>query len=297
MRALEPAIIFSKARWNAVEKEAVYAYIYVYAGKSFQEACCPYSSANEGARHMTRRPTYTEMQRVDRLQNALRRIDKQLGYMEVLGSNATRFEVFGSPLGRASLGSRYRKVEVGGDALLKEMENLAIYYKIRPQVEYASASKQFDRDPPNWLHKEGKKFWNSVQRRETVRGLPIASGVHIRRFGPNISFVLSVKDTFASTPKQIQLDTKQHQTQQEIVCADVSGARLKLEAYKYLPTDEHKYGSKLKYEAGMDFNRSMYTYVELRKMAPSAAYNKWVADSKKYEQALLTLIAVSFVGP
>ncbi len=251
---------------------------------------------------MARRPTFIEMRKADQLQVALSRIDSQLGYKEVLGSSGVRFEVFGNPLGKTSPGNRYKKVEVPGEKLLEEMENLAIYYKITPRNIYAVRPTNAEcKEPPDWLHKEGKEFWKCVQRRETVRGLTLASGIYCRRYGPILRFALSLRDSdtlYRSAKDKIHLETREHQTQEYIVWADVrASGKITLQAFRYLPTDERRYKNNLKYKAAMDFNRSMYTYVERRKMAPYEAYQKWITDNRRYHQAVLTLIAVSFAGP
>ena len=232
-----------------------------------------------------------EQTKIRLLQGAIKNLKPIYGYEEVLEPNGEGLSYYiKGPLGR-------NKVHV--DRLLLELEHLAFFLKINPKFVYESmyGKKSMSKDPPDWLHIDGKSFWNSVVNRELRKGWPLATGGYCRRFGQKIRFTLSLKDPFKSMGGEIKLETRERETQEYIVWAHVSNSETKLEAFKYLPTDSNKYGSKLRHGAAMDFNRSMYAYVELKKMAPSDAYEKWITENKKFHEAVLTLIAVSFAGP
>ena len=210
---------------------------------------------------MARRPSMTEMNKVDLLQKQLRRIDKQLGYMAIPGSNGVKFEVFGSPLGRISPGSRYKKLEVTGENLLKEMENLAGHYKISPHRIYTGSCG--DVSPKPWMVEEAAAFWMLASKGA------VDTGVH--KFGKDISIPVDGK--------------KEYKTKEQLIWVSKSS----VEAFSYLPVDPSNNlyrNDNARYPAAMDYNRSMYFYIEQQGKSPSKAIHDLRIVNKKLHMAL-----------
>jgi len=202
--------------------------------------------------------TSTEWNKIRILQEVLRRISPTLGYIEIPDpSGGYRYKVLGTPLGVR---------EVTEDNLLKEMENLALYYKIDIQELYRHYSKEAVKEPPRWLIREALEFCYRARRRQEPPGL--------YRFGKDITI-----------PK---VEKKEgYRTKEQLIWVSTT----KIEPFRYYPTERKAYDKlplpEIKYRAAMDYNRSMYVYIEKQKEPPSRAYKKLITLNRELEKVLL----------
>lgn len=212
--------------------------------------------------------TATDMEKIEALQQALRRISPELGYREVPGSRRQRFKVRGNPLGESVAGSAYREIEVSAERLLKEMETLALYYKIQPPDVYSQlhvSRREGHPEPEPWLTPEARLAWRTA----TVG--KVEPGVH--RFGDEILIPMK--------------EGPGYKTRQQILW--VRSDRRRIEAFPYAPVDrDHPaYKSPARYLGAMDWNRSMYIYVEEDRMSPQEARNRLASLGKDLEKQLI----------
>lgn len=202
--------------------------------------------------------TYKERMKIRILQEALKRISPRLGYIEVRDpSGGYRYKVLGSPSGDR---------EVTADNLLKEMEYLALYYKIDVQELYRHYSKESVKLPPRWLNREALEFCYRALHRQEPPGL--------YRFGKEITIPKGEK-------------TEGYRTREQLIWV----SRTKVEPFRYYPTDRKAYDKlplpDIKYRAAMDYNRSMYVYIEKQKESPLRAYEKLITLNRELVKVLL----------
>lgn len=205
----------------------------------------------------TTQPTYKEWTKIRILQEVLKRISPMLGYIKVRDlSGGYRYKVLGTPFGDR---------EVTAGKLLKEMENLALYYKIDVQELYRHYSKEAVKEPPRWLNREALEFCYRALSRQEKPGL--------YEFGDKITIPRNGKAGYNTNEQLIWV------------------SRTKVEFFRYYPVDKKAYDKlplpEIKYRAAMDYNRSMYDYIEKQKQSPSRAYEKLIILNRELEKVLL----------
>jgi hypothetical protein len=137
------------------------------------------------------------------------------------------------------------------EELLKELENLARHYK--PSLLLPPTRKI-----PHWANSQARAFASG--------NIPNVRGVH--RFGNEILIPPG----------------NGRRTKEQIFFVTGSGG---LQAFRYFPVDEAAYTESAKYEAAMDWNRSIYNYVEMQGFAPSVAREKLVSLNQQLIRQLI----------
>ena len=168
--------------------------------------------------------------------------------------------------------------------LLKELKMLAALYKITP--EYRNYT------PPAWLSSEAQEFWNRAVRHEIPK-----DGCTIKSFGDEITITNAVIGEKIEIGSEV-VRREEYSTREEIIWIWVtSGRTTQIQAFKYLPTKKNAYDSKIKYMASIDYNFSMYYYIEKQKLSPEEARDKLNVVNKEVLRLMIRLIIVSAIGP
>lgn len=202
------------------------------------------------------RTEYALRGRIDKLNTSLKSVSPKLGYDETRSVNrTTKFTVHTLIFGNIDVPVQGENIVPALEKLLRELENLARHYK--PSLLLPET-----RRIPLWATPEAVTF--------ASRQLPNVRGVH--RFGDEITL-----------PPGNDKRTKQ---QIFFVSQDA------LEAFRYFPVDESAYKDSAKYNAAMDWNRSMYYYVEIQGVAPSVAREKLISLNRE----LIRLLILSLSG-
>lgn len=202
------------------------------------------------------RTEYTLRSRIDKLNRGLKLASPRLGYDETRqGNRTTKFTVHTMVLGDRDIPVQAGQIVPALEKLLREMENLARHYK--PSLLLPPPRKI-----PLWANPNARAFASGH--------IPISRGVH--RFGKEILIPPG----------------NSRRTKEQIFFATGDGG---LEAYRYFPIDEAAYKGSEKFEAAMDWNRSMYNYVETQGFAPSAAREKLVSLNKQLIRQLILELA------
>jgi hypothetical protein len=199
---------------------------------------------------------YALRDRIDKLTQELRKeVNPKLGYSEIKeGHRVVKFKVHTLLLGDRVIPVGPAGITKALERVLRELEHQARYYK-------PSLLEPPPRKLPLWLNPGARAF--------ASRATADDRGFH--RFGEVINF-----------------PGRELPTREQIVYVSTGI----LEAFRYFPVDKTGYKSGAMFEAAMDWNRSMQTYVEQRRLAPSVARDTLSGLNRELLRRLILELAV-----
>jgi hypothetical protein len=216
--------------------------------------------------------------KIERLQNDLKQISPRSGYSEVRKPDGSvmKYRVHTLLGTDPVIGDKEIPVLGGAEGsfeaakkVLEELERLVMHYKI--QIPWMHRAKVTDVSPEPWLGTEAKDFWNAA-----VRG-HLPEGMNIYRFGNGVV----IRGAGESG------DAAEYRTKEQIIWASCTSGRIRIEAFRYLPTSRKAYKNDAQYHGAMDYNHSMYVYIEQKKMPPSDARDRLTVVNKELIESLI----------
>ncbi|HEV8263947.1 MAG TPA: hypothetical protein VGQ06_03280 [Gemmatimonadales bacterium] len=197
--------------------------------------------------------------RIGKLATALKAFSPRLGYTEILQhGRLVKYRVHTKVLGDRDIPIQPGRESAAREQLLKELENLARYYK--PSLLLADTKPL-----PAWLAADARAFCDHP-----------SLGLH--RFGKQI--------TIRGTGEGGRAE--EHLTREQLI----QGSTTSLDTFRYLPLDKALYKGDVQYRAAMGWNFSMYYYIEKQGVPPSRAGEQLSGLQRELVQKIMLELAI-----
>jgi hypothetical protein len=207
--------------------------------------------------------------RIEDVNRRLRRFSSRLGYVENRqGGRVASYTVHTDVLGDKRIVIAPGQERAAQEALLRELTNLAIYYKLGSATP-APTPPQL----PGWLTAPARALCERA-----LRGDPVAPGLY--RFGNRIT----VRGAVADRP------VENHDTNEQVIHISPTS----LDMFRYFPCDQTRYRDAAQFEVAMEWNFSLWHYVERQHFPPSVARERLIAVNREMYKALI--FAFSAIG-